>query len=235
MDASDARALSKQDGAGVSLPWTDIVISSAASIALVYLLTGGRWIPGWETAVVTFAAMALGPPVLRALSRRWPGALGLVLWRTRRREFEPFTTALALLFVANFVGYILVPAIGPRMFLSHEFLSPLPGTLTPWLESLMREPAFMKDCLPSGHMATTLLALSVAWKHARKFFWVMLPVGTGLIAATLVERFHYGVDVLCAVPFTFAVARLSAILVQARPRGFLVNLPGFAVRQPLRA
>lgn len=297
--------------------WADVVVTTMSTLACLYLITEGRWLPGWEASAVTFGVMALGPPVLRALTLRypkilplrwaaafwllpcialghgalkplvdglnsrlmdsylaqadlrifgffpgktlgsytpgwfndflmlcyysyffWPLALGLVLYVRKRKEFSPYTSALALLFACNFVSYILVPAIGPRLYLSHEFPTPLSGTLTPYLESVMREPVFMKDCFPSGHTATTLLVLMTAWKHARRFFWVMLPIGSGLILATLVGRFHYGVDVLCAVPFVLAVSSVSELLTRLSPRGLLLTAQGFALlgrRQPARA
>src|SRR5881398_3249891 len=76
----------------------------------------------------------------------------------------------------------------------------------------MRGPAFMRDCFPSGHTATTLLVLTFAYRHARRFFWAILPVGVLLIAATVICRFHYGIDLLAAVPLcVFAVAVAHAL------------------------
>ena len=57
-----------------------------------------------------------------------------------------------------------MPAIGPRYFLFNAFPGRLQGVwLTPYLESVMRQPGFAKDCFPSGHTGATLLVLIYAF------------------------------------------------------------------------
>lgn len=151
----------------------------------------------------------------------WPMILGFWLYAAKqRRAFQHFVLALALAFTVNYLFYVLVPAIGPRFYLSHDFAGPLQGLyLTPILDSLMRKPPFMRDCFPSGHTAITLVALTFAFRYARKFFWVMLPVACGLILATLAGRFHYGIDVICAVPMALAVIAVADLIVHRWPDG----------------
>jgi membrane-associated phospholipid phosphatase len=125
--------------------------------------------------------------------------------------------------------------VGPRFFLFGD-TGPLSGVIAPWLESLMRTPTFMRDCFPSGHTSTTLLVLIYAFINARRFFWGMLPVALGLFLATLAGRFHYGVDLLCAVPLTLAVWNLTALATRLNPRGNdATRVGGLPARQPLRA
>ena len=76
----------------------------------------------------------------------------------------------------------------------------------------MRQPPFMRDCFPSGHTAITLCVLTFAHRHARTLFWGMLPAALLLITATLAGRFHYGIDVLCAIPMAVAVLLASDLL-----------------------
>jgi hypothetical protein len=116
-----------------------------------------------------------------------------------------------------------VPAIGPRFFLIGAFAGPLDGPLlTPILDSMMRSPAFARDCFPSGHTGTTLLLFFYSFRFARRFFWVMLLPGIGLITATLSGRFHYATDLVAAVPVVVLVAGLSMALSRSavRRRGF---------------
>jgi hypothetical protein len=152
----------------------------------------------------------------------WPSALGLVLFfRKDRGPLEHYVVMLSLAYLVNFVFYLVVPAIGPRFYLLDAFHSgPLAGTfLTPVLDGLMRQPPFMRDCFPSGHTAVTLCVLAFAHRYARALFWPMLPVGLMLITATLAGRFHYGIDVLCAIPMAVAVVLASDSLAfeSARP------------------
>jgi hypothetical protein len=141
----------------------------------------------------------------------WPLTLGLVLYLTGKREaFDEYLLGLSLLFALNYFGYALVPAIGPRFFLHEAFAEPLEGVwLTPLLDSVMRLPGFSRDCFPSGHTGVTLLVLVYGWRFERRFFWVALLPGMGLIAATLVGRFHYVTDLLCAVPLVLVVLGLA--------------------------
>nr|WP_225888955.1 phosphatase PAP2 family protein [Myxococcus xanthus] len=140
----------------------------------------------------------------------WALVMGLVLYRRPGgAEYDEYLTALGLLFFLNYAAYALVPAVGPRYFLVDAFDGPLQGTLTPLLDSLMRKPLFARDCFPSGHTGATLLVLYYAWRFSRRVFWVMLLPGLGLIAATLVGRFHYATDLLCAVPMVMVVTGLA--------------------------
>ncbi|MBX5481500.1 MAG: phosphatase PAP2 family protein [Myxococcaceae bacterium] len=168
-----------------------------------------------------------------------PFALAMLLWfRGTRSQYEEFALTLALFFAANFILYALVPAVGPRYYLAGIFEAPLRGVLlTPYLDGLMRTTYFARDCFPSGHTGVTLTVLVVAWRYQRKFFWIFLPVGTGLILGTLVGRFHYGIDLICAVPLMITCLALGRYLHQ---RGFTAapDMPhpqSLPTRRPLKA
>jgi hypothetical protein len=162
----------------------------------------GRFVPGWLTDVLMVCYYG---------HFIWPLALGVVLYFSGRREsFDEYLLALSLFFALNYVAYTLVPAIGPRYFLSASFHQPLEGVwVTPYLDSVMRMPMFSKDCFPSGHTGTCLLVMVCAWRFERRVFWTMLVPGTGLIAATLVGRFHYATDLLCALPLVLGVVGIA--------------------------
>jgi hypothetical protein len=171
-------------------------------------LTLGQLVPPWLTEVLLVCYYSYF---------FWPVVLGGLLWaRGKRAEFSQYAFALTVLYLANFLGYLLVPAIGPRFYLTGLFDGPLQGLyLAPVLDGLMRMPPFLRDCFPSGHTATTLVVLVFAWRLERRFFWVMLLPALGLILATLVGRFHYGVDLVFAIPLV--VATLSAASLAVRP------------------
>lgn len=166
-----------------------------------------------------------------------PVVLALVLFfRGRREHYEEYQLALALFFFSNFAFYAAVPAIGPRYYLAGVFDAPLQGLLlTPYLDALMRTTVFARDCFPSGHTGVTLTMLVFAWRYQRRYFWIVLPVGTGLILGTLVGRFHYGIDLMAAVPLVVACASAAAFITRYRPGAlsWQVRYP-IAVRRPAR-
>jgi hypothetical protein len=164
----------------------------------------------------------------------WPTALAVLLFKTRARgAFEEYALCLTLYFFANFLLYIAVPALGPRFFLASEFSGPLRGLwLTPYLDSLLRTPPFMRDCFPSGHTGVMLLVLLFAHRHHRKFFWVALPFALGLFMGTVAGRFHYVIDLFCAVPLVLATSSVAAAVARA-PLARLARPGPLEVRSPL--
>lgn len=150
----------------------------------------------------------------------WAPLLGVVLYRQRgRASFDELILGLSLFFGLNFASYALVPVIGPRFFLFDAFSGPLTGPLlTQTLDQMMRSPAFARDCFPSGHTGTTLLLFFYSFRYARRFFWIMLLPGLGLIIATLSGRFHYATDLMASVPMVVVVAGLAMALSRSAVR-----------------
>jgi hypothetical protein len=136
-----------------------------------------------------------------------------VLWAARRDGIAAYEWALDLVvlgFTLSYVGYLLWPTLPPYRFLWHE--APIEGLLfaAPIHAALDAAEIHRWNCFPSGHTMLTALSMVVLWRHARHGFWtLLLPAGL-LVAATLVLRYHYAVDVLaglCGVPLTLWLAR----------------------------
>jgi len=97
----------------------------------------------------------------------------------------------------SYIGYFLVPAIGPRFTLDHLQTFQLQGL---WLTLPIRETLntlenVQRDCFPSGHTAITALTMFYAFKYHKKYFYVLAVIGTSLIFSTVYLRYHYVVDV----------------------------------------
>jgi hypothetical protein len=150
----------------------------------------------------------------------WALVLGVVLYLHKRvAAFDEFLLALSLFLAVGYGAYIVVPAIGPRLFLLNAFPGPLVGVvITPFLDSLMRTPGFIRDCFPSGHTGTTLVVLFYAFRFSRRVFWTMLLPGLGLIVATLAGRFHYATDLVAVLPVVVMVVGLAMALSRAGGR-----------------
>lgn len=166
----------------------------------------------------------------------WPAMVGLLLYlRRERAAFEQFQLALTVSFAINFFLYAMVPAVGPRFYLAGAFEGPLRGAvLAPYLESVLLQPAFMRDCFPSGHTAVALIVLLYAYRHLRGAFWVSLPVLSGLVAATVIGRFHYGVDLLAAVPLAALAVTVAGVVVRIRPEAAAGAAPEARLPGPRR-
>src|SRR5262249_50302558 len=146
-------------------------------------------------------------------------ALPLVLlWIFRDTETHAeYCRGLVLLFVANLCFYILVPAIGPRFQLADAYAAPLKGVFFgDRIRDMFLHVPFYRDCFPSGHTAGTLLALVYTRKRLPAFFWAALPVGVLCISATVLCRFHYAIDLICALPLCwFAIVGARVLTAEA--------------------
>lgn len=119
-------------------------------------------------------------------------------------------------FYLSYIGYFLLPAVGPRFslydfnLLNHD----LPGLFfTNFLrdfvnagESIPKGAAnsvlyAQRDVFPSGHTQLTLTALYLAYHFRLRIRWVLSVFGTLLIVSTVYLRYHYGVDVLAGILF----------------------------------
>ncbi|MHB8418555.1 MAG: phosphatase PAP2 family protein [Myxococcales bacterium] len=149
----------------------------------------------------------------------WPLLVGLVYLRQGKdREFERWATVVALAAMLNYAFYILVPAEGPRFMLAGAFAAPVQGRLIAGrLWEALRHSPFLYDCFPSGHTTLTLLVLIETFRRQRRTFWVALPIASGLIAATVACRFHYGIDLLAALPLVVLVLAVTDPVVRASP------------------
>jgi membrane-associated phospholipid phosphatase len=130
-----------------------------------------------------------------------PIILAAVLWRKGwfdRFYFWVFIIVLGM--YLSYLGYIAVPAIGPRFLgtIAAEQTRPLTGVLLfqTIRDALDRAEQITRDCFPSGHTELTLLVLYYARKFHRRTFWRLLPFGVGIIVSTVYLRYHYVIDVL---------------------------------------
>ena len=74
------------------------------------------------------------------------------------------------------------------------------------------------DAFPSGHTMVTLAVLYCARRRHRPLYTVLLPIGSLLIAATILLTYHYVVDVLAAIPLMVGSVALAARVSGPVPR-----------------
>ena len=139
--------------------------------------------------------------------------VAFLLWQKRRyREFQYYAFLIALGYLVSYVGYVIVPARGPRFLMNTLQHVPLEGL---WFfhamqGSLDQLESVAYDCFPSGHTELTILAWWSTRGSLKPLFWPYFAYTSSIIFATVYLRYHYTIDVL-------AGAAVAAILLWATP------------------
>jgi membrane-associated phospholipid phosphatase len=132
-----------------------------------------------------------------------PISLVLSLYfKENMNAFNSAAFAILLCFYLSYIGYLLVPAVGPRFTLGHVQTADLSaGPATLWIRQTLDGLEHNKtDAFPSGHTAVALVTLVYAWKYREKVLsWILAPAVLALIISTVYLRYHYVVDVIAGV------------------------------------
>ncbi|HTL11334.1 MAG TPA: phosphatase PAP2 family protein [Bdellovibrionota bacterium] len=117
-------------------------------------------------------------------------------------ELKAFMQAWVGCYLVNFLGYILVPAVGPQFVFASHYTHPLQGFwVTPALRDFIHaRQTTVEDCFPSGHTAMSWVTGLYAWKLTPSYGRWALGAAIPVTAATLFLRYHYVADLLAAVP-----------------------------------
>jgi len=141
-----------------------------------------------------------------------PISFGVVLWlNNKREEFDRSVFLILFCFYLSYLGYILFPALGPRFTIDRLQTSELRGFLVaePIQQFLNRLEGIKRDAFPSGHTGIALTVLYLAYRFKRFFFWILLPVVSGLIFSTVYCRYHYVIDVIAGFGLTLVTILLG--------------------------
>ncbi len=184
----------------------------------VSLIAADRWMFGTDPTVwlVPYSTPVLTEVLQVAYSTFYIFFLiigGEIYRRGETDRFGQLRFAIAYGFMISYLGYLLVPAVGPR-FTLHDYAKiavELPGeALTPYLRRFVDTgesipagatnavalAAAQRDAFPSGHamMTLVLVALGFRWRIRSRF--LLLVLGVLLLMATVYLRYHYVIDVL---------------------------------------
>lgn len=161
-------------------------------------------------------------------------ACELYLWH----RYEELKYAMFVIFVGfylSFLGYLLLPAIGPR-FIIHDFNSintELPGI---FFTKLLRQvidfgesipvgvsnpEAFaQRDAFPSGHTIMIVLIAYLSRKIRSNTFYFYFPYACLMIFSTVYLRYHYVADLLGAVPFILVTILIAHLVYKKKNINF---------------
>lgn len=156
--------------------------------------------PEWLTALASVAYVSF---------YFFPAAVGLAMFvRRSRREFDEFAFTTEAAFFLPYVGYLAMPALGPREAMDFG----ASGVAQAMHGFIQRVELNTFDAFPSGH---TTVALVVAWTGVRAFPRWAVPIaaaGMGIVFSTVYLSYHYVVDVVAGVALALAMPLLLPVL-----------------------
>ncbi|MEE9288905.1 MAG: phosphatase PAP2 family protein [Bacteroidota bacterium] len=142
-------------------------------------------------------------------------SVGYELFRDKSfPEFQYAAFLFAYAFYLSYIGYFLLPAVGPR-FILHDFQaldSDLPGLFfTEIIRTVINAGESMpvgatnafelaqRDVFPSGHTMLTFIAMYLSFQYRLKVRWVNFTLGVLLVISTVYLRYHYVVDIVAGI------------------------------------
>ncbi len=157
-------------------------------------------------------------------------AMELYIWH-RYEELKYAIFVVFLGFYLSFLGYIVVPAIGPR-FTLHDFSNlnlELPGIffadiirgIIDFGESIPKnvsnpEAYAQRDAFPSGHTIIIILITYLSHKIRSGSFYFYLPYSVLMIFSTVYLRYHYVIDLIGGIPFVLVTIFIANKLYEGK-------------------
>jgi membrane-associated phospholipid phosphatase len=148
--------------------------------------------------------------------------VAFLLWkRGRSGEFQYYAFLIALGYLVSYIGYLIVPARGPRFLLKHLQHMPLQGL---WLfqsmqTTLDRLESAHYDCFPSGHTELTILAWWSSRIVSKPLFLIYFAYTPLIIFATVYLRYHYTVDLIAGIAVATVLILFAPALYRKLSRG----------------
>jgi membrane-associated phospholipid phosphatase len=148
--------------------------------------------------------------------------VAVLLWRKGKfEEFQYYAFLIATGYLISYIGYIIVPARGPRYLLKDLQHIPLQGL---WLtrslqDGLDRLESYHYDCFPSGHTELTLLAFWGSRLVSKRWFFVYFAYTPFLIFATVYLRYHYTVDLLAGATAALVLILFAPVVYRKLSKG----------------
>jgi membrane-associated phospholipid phosphatase len=115
-------------------------------------------------------------------------------------------------FFIFYIIFTLVPVAGPQFYYSYpDNQVPEGYAFSRLMRSIQNFGEKPTGAFPSSHVGLTIIAMILLYRNARKYFYIMLPVATILVASTVYIKAHYLIDVIAAfvaTPFIFLLSKL---------------------------
>lgn len=143
-----------------------------------------------------------------------PITLALVL-KAKKNDiaFDHSLFLIMLCFYLSYIGYLLMPALGPRYTMNHLQSVELQGLIVgqPIQDFLNRLEGIKRDAFPSGHTGIALIVLYLSFLYEKKLFWIFTPIVIALIFSAVYGRYHYVVDIIAGIVLTLITLILGEL------------------------
>lgn len=135
-------------------------------------------------------------------------AIGILLWVCKSRaEFRYGTFLIATTFLISYLGYLVLPARGPR-FMPYATQHPVLHGL--WAFNFLQRlldslEGAQFDCFPSGHVAVVIVGCYLARQISTPVFRVFSVFAALIAFSTIYLRYHYVIDVIAGMVLAIAL------------------------------
>lgn len=148
---------------------------------------GGR--PDWLTDLASLAyAVYYVLPIVCAAA----------LWMQGRLvEFDRLVFSVTVVLLVSYAAYFIAPASGPRVPQAQAQAQLGGGAISAALRAFLHD--FERnelDAFPSGHTATSLVFLFVAWPMFRRQRFLLAAAVAAIVFSTVYLSLHYVIDVI---------------------------------------
>ena len=119
------------------------------------------------------------------------------LWIVGKREAARQTIfAIVVTFFVCYVVFLFFPVAGPRYAFALAHNAATEVAPARWAQWLLDRGDSWGAAFPSSHVAASVVATGMAWRHWRRLGAALAPFTLGLILAVVYGQFHYAVDAL---------------------------------------
>jgi membrane-associated phospholipid phosphatase len=140
------------------------------------------------------------------------GTIYLLAALRPREQWQDMVLGTMVTLALGYVGYVLVPAVGPVHAMKAQFTMDLQGgPMSAITNGVVDRYGVWRDAFPSLHSAVSMLLMLYAWRYLKQARWLYTVLCVSILISTVYLRWHYVVDVI-------AGCALSAFGAWAAPR-----------------
>jgi membrane-associated phospholipid phosphatase len=119
---------------------------------------------------------------------------GALYFTGRRREFRYVLATVLGTFYVCYICFILYPVAGPWYHSPHLDTASLGHFFPNLVQTVLERAASKGAAFPSSHVAVAVVIWLLAWRFARRVFWILAAIVPALALGTVYGGFHYAVD-----------------------------------------
>jgi membrane-associated phospholipid phosphatase len=192
-----------------------------AALAAIDARLLGPLVAAWRGALGRPAAFTDAMYVAYFSYYLLPVTAAWLAWRRGPAQFERAARVLLLGFYLTFLGYLLLPASGPRLAAGLDAQALGGGAASEAVRAFLRAAeATTLDAFPSGHAAIALLSAACGARLVRPaaaaglWLWAL-----AVVFSTVYIHVHYAIDIVAGIALAALVLVVERAWRRREPRG----------------